>query len=660
MAPRRRSNTPIPTLLLVVDRDYAVTTFVAPDAVGSHFESAARDRTPLHALPWADPAQVRLALKAALQGRPQHFSAWRLDPHQFDGAVVPLTDSGKNVSGAVITGADCAELHDLRHALRQSQEMTSSAYFVLDMSSMTVNVTPAFAQIWGFDQRSTKIPFDAIVERVHEEDRDAFTQQRSAERMHDLRLDYRIAHPNNGIRHLRTHGSFLRDKGGEIQRTVGTVVDITEHVLAQHTAAFLSKHDSLTGLWNRHVFIDALRQAACDSEQKASLLIVDIDRFAQINDVAGHRVGDLLLCAVAERLRFLEALGHTVARLGADEFACLVVGSKDSHDADRLVQSLQQRLDVPFLVDQSQYFIRTTIGVAESPQDGTGDLLLQNAGIALLSAKTAARGSVAKYHPDLERRLSSRSRIERDLANAIEREQFEMFYQPVISAENGEIIAAEALLRWNHPDLGLLAPDSFLNIAEESDHVVNIGRWAMERACKDATKMSSALRKNLRLNVNVSPRHVQSAALVNNVKTALSTSGWDASQLQIEVTEQLLIADIPSAASTLRELRRHGVTVAIDDFGTGYNTLSYLKSYPVSCIKIDRAFVRDAESDDYSRAICRSVTALAASLDMNLIGEGVETPGQAAFLRTIGCQELQGYHFGRPVAMPEFLVAHAS
>lgn len=661
MAPRRHSNAPIPTLLLVVDRSLSISTFVAPESVGGIFEDAVGSGDALHLLPWSDSKKVATTLKAALQGRRQHFSGWQLGTHQFDGSVLPLRNVGKAVSGAIVVGTDAAELLDLRHALRQSQEMTSSAYFVLDMASMTVNVTPAFAQIWGFDPNFTKIPFDAILERVHEEDREAFSRQQDAVALYpDLRLDYRIEHPHNGTRHLRTHGSFLRDKAGEIRRTVGTVVDITEHVLAKHTAAFLASHDPLTGLLNRKVFIDLLKDSTANSEDRASLIIIDIDRFAQINDVAGHAIGDRLLCAVAERLQFLEKLGHSVARLGADEFACLLIESKGSATADRIVESLRQRLDVPFSIDENQYFIHTTIGVAEYPKDGSGDLLLQNAGIALLSAKSSARGSVAKYHSDLERKLSARSRIERDLTRAIEREQFEMFYQPVINAATGQMIGAEALLRWKHPDLGLLTPDSFLNVAEESDAVVSIGRWTIERACRDAIELRGRLGKEMRLNVNVSPRHVQSSALVDDVTSALSSSGWSASQLQLEVTEQLLIADIPSAASTLRQLRGHGVTVAIDDFGTGYNTLSYLKSYPVSCIKIDRAFVRDAESDDYSRAICRSVTALAESLDMNLIGEGVETPGQAAFLKNIGCRELQGYHFGRPVAVSDFISAYAS
>jgi EAL domain-containing protein (putative c-di-GMP-specific phosphodiesterase class I) len=259
-----------------------------------------------------------------------------------------------------------------------------------------------------------------------------------------------------------------------------------------------------------------------------------------------------------------------------------------------------------------------------------------------------------------ERKRAARSTIEREVANALERSEFAMHYQPLIDAATGEIAAAEALLRWNHPEYGLLRPESFLRAAEQTDAVVEIGRWVVDRACKDAVTMRDAFKNRLRMNVNVSPRHVQSSTLVTDVESALKNSGWHASQLQLEVTEQLLIEDVPSAVATLESLREAGVSIAIDDFGTGYNTLSYLKSYPVSCIKIDRAFVKDAEVDDYSRAICLSVKALAQSLRMQVIGEGVETPGQAAFLRAIGCHELQGYHFGHPLAVDDFIAAHAN
>lgn len=416
------------------------------------------------------------------------------------------------------------------------------------------------------------------------------------------------------------------------------------------------RFDALTRVWNRHHFISKVDEIS-STHPSALLAIIDIDRFAHVNDTMGHAAGDALLRAVAERLRFLESLGHWTARLGGDEFACFLF-ARDEDTAARLIENVHQRLEVPVQINEGLWPLRCTIGYAQSPRDGDARSLLQHADIALVSAKTTARGSAVRYRPELQGRVIGDRKIEADLFRAIERGEFELFYQPVIDAKSGEIVATEALLRWNHPELGMLLPSSFLTVAEESDHVVNIGRWAMDRACRDAVHIARSFGRPLRLNVNVSPRHVQSATLVADVRDALAESGWEATLLQVEVTEQLLIEDVPAAAQTLCQLRKTGVSVAIDDFGTGYNTLSYLKSYPVSCLKIDRAFVRDAESDDYSRAICRSVTALAESLDMSLIGEGVETDGQARFLEAIGCRELQGFHFGRPVNVEHFIAQY--
>jgi predicted signal transduction protein with EAL and GGDEF domain len=346
--------------------------------------------------------------------------------------------------------------------------------------------------------------------------------------------------------------------------------------------------------------------------------------------------------------------------LGSDEFACFLIDPKDRKLADERLQELRDALEAPFEAGHGEFVLRATMGVAQHPQDGAGETLLQNAGMALYAAKTAARGGVMRYNPALERKMSVRSRLERDLPAAIERSEFAMYYQPLMDAADNVVIATEALLRWRHPDLGLLAPGEFLTIAEESDAVVEIGRWAIDRACRDAVLIRDSLGRDVRLNVNVSPRHVQSSKLVGHVASALADSGWQPNQLQLEVTEQLLIEDVPSAVSTLEQLRDRGVSIAIDDFGTGYNTLSYLKSYPVSCLKIDRAFVKDAENDRYSRAICTSVAALADSLHMNVIGEGVETLGQADFLRTIGCRELQGFHFGQPVSAWDFMTIYGS
>lgn len=666
---RTRAAPRTPAILLATDTNLRLVTALAPSAVSKLLNAARKTGCGIDSLAWEDPKRVAEALKGALRGRNQRIS-WQLGATRFDGHVMPHWDEAGHVRGTIVVGFDTAEvaamhaeLHELRHALGQAREENSFAYYTVDVSTGIATITAAFARIWGFPDDAGKVHFGKLEERVHELDRAAFARLRheTNDSSDPLSLTYRIVRPDGEIRHLRTFVSYFTDPHGRVERSVGTVIDVTEHVAAQDAVTYLTSHDGLTQALNRQALIDLLEQyTAKNVSDSVSLVAIDIDRFAQINDIAGHAAGDQLLRILAARLQFIERNGHFVARIGSDEFACLLVNVADASEREGLIETIRQRLSLPYTIEQNEYVVRTTMGVATHPEDGSGTLLLQNANIALLSAKATARGSVAHYHPSLERKLGARSRIAHDLTTAVERRQFEMYYQPLIDAVSGKVIAAEALLRWEHPDLGLLTPDVFLGIAEESDVVVNIGRWVIERACRDAVKLSESVGRKLRINVNVSPRHVQSMALVNDVASALDASGWDPGHLQLEVTEQVLIEDVPSAVTTLERLRDNGISIAIDDFGTGYNTLTYLKSYPVSCIKIDRAFVKDAEVDDYSRAICLSVKALAESLRMNLIGEGVETPGQAKFLRNLGCNELQGYHFGYPVPVKEFINMHGN
>ena len=441
---------------------------------------------------------------------------------------------------------------------------------------------------------------------------------------------------------------------------VGTIVvahDPSTRADAEIALEFLATHDPLTGLLNRHRLMAVLEEQA--SHEEGVLVIFDIDRFSQINELAGHATGDDLLRAVAERIRHLEDEGHAVARLGSDEFACYLVGSRAREPLPDVIDTVHDALEAPFNAGHAEVMVRATMGVARHPEDGSGEELLQRASLALQTGKTSARGAITWYDASFDRRMSVRGRLERDLRHALRRNEFAMYYQPLIDASTGTVIAAEALLRWQHPDLGLLTPDVFLSIAEESDTVVDIGRWGLDRACRDAALFRPSVGE-VRLNFNVSPRHVQSSTLVGDVANTLEDTGWSPDALQLEMTERILISDVPAATSTLERLRQLGISIAIDDFGTGYNTLSYLKSYPVSCLKIDRAFVKDSESDNYSRAICRSVAALATSLDLTVIGEGVETIEQADFLREIGCSELQGFHFGVPATAWDFVSSYGS
>jgi diguanylate cyclase (GGDEF)-like protein len=650
MPPERKD---IPTIVVVMDRNLRVVDAHGPGNLNL-------DARPPN-------AELLRALRSALRGNSASVRT-EIGDVRFEGRVFPL-HAGEEIVAAAAVGIDSSaharqeqELDEIREALRHVQGVTSFAYYAIDLTTDLVTVSEPFAQIWGLAPGTTQVPYEDLLQRVHPEDREAFDALRkhAMQTGPSLALQCRIVRPSGEVRYIRTFGSIFASADGVPERGIGSVFDFTDHMQAQNAVLFLSTHDPLTGLLNRHQLLEVLAHYGSVEDSSGALVLFDIDRFAQINEIAGHAIGDQLLRAIAERMRFLEADGHYAARLGSDEFACLLIEPKGASIVDERIGALREALDSPFEAGHAEFVLRATMGLAEHPKDGTGEGLLQNAGIALQAAKAAARGGIVRYGPALERKMSVRGRLERDLPAAIDRSEFAMYYQPLIDASNSTVIATEALLRWQHPELGLLTPDVFLNIAEESEAVVEIGRWVMERACREAVMIRDSLGHDVRLNVNVSPRHVQSSKLVGHVSHALDEAGWNPGALQVEVTEKLLIDDIPSAVATLEELRDRGISIAIDDFGTGYNTLSYLKSYPVSCIKIDRAFVKDAENDRYSRAICCSVAALADSLHMNVIGEGVETLGQAEFLRTIGCRELQGFHFGQPVAAWDFMTMYGS
>lgn len=651
-----------PMMLLLAGTDFTIRTAAGPPAVTKALRAA--NATRLDALPLAPARSVQSALSGALKGK-QRSIRWQFAGMSFEGCVAPLTADDGSVAGIALAGVSVlcaeerAELHDLRQAVRQAQEATSSAYYVVDLATGRVTITPAFAHILGVAESVRELSLDDFIAYVHEDDRSAFLNGRSAAIAagDTLNIEFRVVRPDGEIRYVRAVGGFFTDDNGLALRSVGTVVDITEQVQAQSAVSFLSKRDPLTGLLNRHVLISLL--AEYEENGPHALLMLDIDRFAAVNELAGHAVGDQLLRTVGDRFGALERYGHSVARLGGDEFAALLDCRNGEHPAE-IAANITRHLSAPYAVDDHEYLLRITSGLAVAPQDGSGTTLLHTAEMAMLAAKATSPGTTGRYDAELEQRLSARARLERDLSVALAKKQFDVYYQPVIDAARGTLCATEALLRWCHPDLGLLTPDVFLDIAEESDLLVPIGRWVMERACRDAARMRDVLKKPLRLNVNVSASQVQSAALVGDVESALDASGWTSELLQLEVTEQMLIADMSRAATTLHDLRARGVSIAIDDFGTGYNTLSYLKSYPINCIKIDRAFVRDSESDDYSRAICKTVKTLAESLRLHCIGEGVETPAQAAFLRSLGCDELQGFHFGYPAPLDEFLASSAA
>ena len=428
---------------------------------------------------------------------------------------------------------------------------------------------------------------------------------------------------------------------------VATHEDITERREAEAQIAHMAHHDSLTDLPNRVLFRNRMHQALARVQRgdHAAVLCLDIDRFKSVNDTLGHPVGDMLLRAVAERLRGCIRETDTVARLGGDEFAILQVGADQPSGASGLARRIVDVLSEPYDLGGHHVVVGTSIGVALAPTDATDvDELLKNADLALYRAKAEGRARYRFFEREMDARVQDRRLLEVDLRKALSAGEFELYYQPLMNLERNEVSGFEALIRWHHPERGMVSPADFIPFAEEIGLIVPIGEWVLREACSQAANWPT----EIKLAVNLSPAQFRTRTLVSTVVRALAASGLAASRLELEITESVLLRDDEANLGTLHQLRRLGVRISLDDFGTGYSSLSYLRSFPFDKIKIDQSFVRELSSRSDCAAIVEAVATLGRTLGMATTAEGVETREQLDELRSKGCTEAQGYLFSRP------------
>jgi diguanylate cyclase (GGDEF)-like protein len=438
---------------------------------------------------------------------------------------------------------------------------------------------------------------------------------------------------------------------------LSTHEDITERRRSEARIRHMARHDALTDLPNRTLFRERVGEALLHLPGGGgfAVLALDLDRFKNVNDTLGHPVGDLLLQAVAERLRHSVRESDTVARFGGDEFAMVQVDSDQPAAARSLAQRVIEVLSEPFDVDGQQISIGVSVGIALAPGDGQdAEQLLKGADMGLYRAKSDGRGVYRFFEPEMDARMQARRRLELDLRRALAEDQFLLHYQPVMDVERGQVTCFEALLRWRHPERGMISPGEFIPLTEDIGLIVPLGEWILRQACRDA----AAWPENIKVAVNLSPVQFRSNRLIEAVITALAVGKLPASRLELEITEGVLLAETEETLATLHRLRTLGVRIAMDDFGTGYSSLSYLQSFPFDRIKIDASFIRRMDSDASSTAIVRAVTGLGASLGMQTTAEGVETAEQLNWVRAEGCTEVQGFLFSeaRPAAELPILI----
>ena len=433
---------------------------------------------------------------------------------------------------------------------------------------------------------------------------------------------------------------------------VATIEDITARQRADEKIAHLAHYDGLTDLPNRILFRERLEQSlkAIRPGEQLAVLYIDIDEFKSVNDALGHPIGDELLKGVAERLRGCLKETDVAARLGGDEFAVIQTAIKDRSETTRLVDDIHSAIRQPLECMGHLITTDASIGIALAPGDGVNlDQLLKNADLALYGAKGDGRRTYRFFEAGMDQRARARRSLELELRQAICDGSLETYYQPVVNLEDGKVSSCEALLRWRHPERGMISPAEFIPIAEDSGLINQLGLWVLNTACAEAVTWPD----HVRVAVNVSPVQFRSPSLALNVAAALAASGLPASRLELEITEAVLIRDDEAALDMLHQLRKLGVRIALDDFGTGYSSLSYLQRFPFDKIKIDRSFIRDIAGPGASSSIVQAVVNIAAASDMTTTAEGVETEQQRNLLYILGCTEMQGYLFSPAIPAAE-------
>jgi diguanylate cyclase (GGDEF)-like protein len=431
-----------------------------------------------------------------------------------------------------------------------------------------------------------------------------------------------------------------------------------ERKLAEDRIQFMASHDALTGLPNRTLLGDRLSQAvlrARRDDRWVTVLFIDLDNFKLVNDSLGHNAGDELLKRIAGRMVGCVRATDTVVRLGGDEFVVVLADQPKSAEAiSGVVKKIQSAIAEAVCLEGHDLRATSSIGIANYPDDGVdANALMANADAAMYRAKEVGRDNFQFYTPELNTKVHEKFLLQEELRNAVARSEFVLHYQPQVDLRTGRVFAVEALIRWNHPKHGIVPPTKFIPLAEETGLIVSIGDWVLREACRQNKSWQDAGVPPMAVSVNVSARQFRERDLVSRVAAALSEGGLEAKYLELELTESLIMQDVGLAVATMKDLRRLGLQLSIDDFGTGYSSLSALKTFPVARLKIDKSFIDGILSDENDKAVAGAVMSLGRALNLRVIAEGVETEAQAAFLRSINCDEIQGYLFSKPLPAAE-------
>jgi len=564
-----------------------------------------------------------------------------------------------------------SELRYNRDSLARVQRMAKLGSFSLDVETNQAHWSDELYSILGLDSARQPPSNEVFVELIHPQDRQLVDQvvKQAVDTSKNFALEYRLLTRDGDVRHVRHHGEPVMDGRGHLVFT-GVVQDTTDHVRAIDRVRQLADFDGLTGLTNRRHFesrlIDTLKHAR-KSQSLVAVMMIDVDRFKRINETLGHTAGDHILQVVADRLNSLvrnsDCIARKdstdgemeVARIGGNEFTLLLPRIVHPTDAGRVAQRIIEALPEPIELEDQSVTLHASVGISVYPIDGAeSETLLRQADRAMSFAKSQGGNRFQYYTESLNETSLRRLVLESKLRDAVHDDRFHLLYQPRIDLRSGRVVGMEALLRWVEPELGFVSPDEFIPLAEEIGCISEIGRWVLGEACRQNKAWQDQGLQPVPVAVNVSSRQFSDTDLLELVTQVLKESDLDPRYLEIEITESVMVEDEVATTRTLEALRALGIRIALDDFGTGFSSLSYLRRLPLDILKVDRAFVMDLPEDDDAKGIIAAIIVMAHVLDLQVIAEGVETEEQKSFLRSIDCDEMQGYYFSEPVKPESF------
>ncbi|TQR38535.1 bifunctional diguanylate cyclase/phosphodiesterase [Brevibacillus brevis] len=580
-----------------------------------------------------------------------------------DTTIVPFKNQAGEIYQYLSIRSDITARKQMEDELKRSEEKyriiaenTSDIISIINLDGEFLYLSPSHKRVWEHTVPDEEI--HNLFEWIVEDDRDIFAYaiQHAFSTRKEYMVECRINTQRNDVIWTESKINPIMDEEGNVTRLLLITRDVTDRKQSEETIHHLAYHDALTDLPNRRMYVQQLSKEMMQAKRFQSslaVLFLDLDRFKDVNDSFGHDVGDMLLIEASKRLQACLKPGDVVARLGGDEFTIMQNQLLDRNEATALAEQIMYQLQRPFELDGHVFNVSCSIGIALYPQDGDNpEDLLKRADTALYTVKSRGKNGYDFFDPSMEAKSLERILMENEMRKAIEQEQFQIYYQPKIDIATSAMTGMEALVRWVHPELGIIPPNRFIPIAEETGMILALGEWILKQACKQ-NKNWHDQGYTLKVSVNLSARQIYQKDLVEMIKDILQETKLSPHWLELEITESIFVK-MEEATAVLQQIRDIGIQISIDDFGTGYSSFSYIKSLPVDTIKIDASFIRDIHHNQESQAIVKAIVTIAQSLNMNVIAEGIELHDQVAALKENGCDHGQGYLFSKPLPTDDF------